>query len=225
MKFFLDRMVQESEPLLLYLSLTVTCCPISCCSLRASREFSDAACLARLRENQPQAFNELFTLYAPRLCRFAHGYLKSQADAEEVVQECFLQVWARRHEFGEGIVFKTYLYTCAYHAVLKQLHLQRSWVFENYQEVRLITDDSPVQQLEYAELEALYTSALAQLPPKRRQVFVLSRQSGLSYAGIAKELNISVKSVETQMTHALKFLRTYFRAHGTLISVLLLLQA
>ncbi len=194
--------------------------------MRVSREFSDAACLARLRENQPQAFNELFTLYAPRLCRFAYGYLKSQADAEEVVQDCFLKVWARRHEFDEGIVFKTYLYTCAYHAVLKQLQAQRAWVFEDCQEALLITEDSPAQPLEYAELEALYQAALAQLPPKRRQVFVLSRQAGLSYAGIAKELNISVKSVETQMTHALKFLRTYFRAHGILLSVaLLLLQA
>lgn len=216
-------MVQESKPLLWPLSLIITRCPSNHPSLRVSREFSDAACLARLRESDPQAFNELFALYAPRLCRFAYGYLKSQADAEEVVQDCFLQVWARRHEFDEGIVFKTYLYTCAYHAVLKQLRLQRSWTFEDYQQVRLITEESPTQQLEYAELEALYTSALAQLPPKRRQVFVLSRQSGLSYAGIAKELNISVKSVETQMTHALKFLRTYFRAHGTLLSLLLLL--
>jgi RNA polymerase sigma-70 factor (ECF subfamily) len=194
--------------------------------VRVSREFSDAACLARLRENQPQAFNELFTLYAPRLCRFAYGYLKSQADAEEVVQQCFLKVWERRHEFDEGIVFKTYLHTCAYHAVLKQLQFQRSWIFEDCQEALLIAEDSPAQPLEYSELEALYESALAQLPPKRRQVFVLSRQSGLSYAGIAKELNISVKSVETQMTYALKFLRVYFRAHGTILSLaLLLLQA
>jgi RNA polymerase sigma-70 factor (ECF subfamily) len=194
--------------------------------LRVSREFSDAACLAQLRENQPQAFNELFALYAPGLCRFAHGYLKSQADAEEVVQECFLQVWARRHAFDEGIVFKAYLYTCAYHAVLKQLRTQRSWTFEDCEQAVLITEDSPAQQLEYAELEQFYHAALAQLPPKRRQVFVLSRQSGLSYAGIAKELNISVKSVETQMTHALKFLRTYFRAHGmTLTLALLLLRA
>ncbi len=194
--------------------------------MRLSREFSDAACLAQLRENQPEAFNELFSLFAPGLCRFAYGYLKSQADAEEVVQECFLAVWARRHTFDEGIVFKTYLYTCAYHAVLKQLRRQRSWTFEDYQQTLLITEDSPTQQLEFTELETLYQSALAQLPPRRRQVFVLSRQSGLSYVGIAKELNISVKSVETQMTHALKFLRTYFRAHGTTLALVwLLLQS
>lgn len=180
----------------------------------------------QLRASEPQAFTELFALYAPGLGQFVHGYLKSTADAEEVVQDCFLKVWERRHEFDEGIVFKTYLYTCAYHAVLKQLRRQRSWVFEDVYQELLVTDDLPTQQIEYAELEQLYHVALAQLPPKRRQVFALSRQQGLSYASIAKELNISVKSVETQMTHALKFLRTYFRAHGATITwVLLLLQA
>jgi RNA polymerase sigma-70 factor (ECF subfamily) len=179
--------------------------------------------LLRLRADESQAFDELFTLYAAGLCRFAQGYLKSQADAEEVVQECFLKVWERRHEFDEGMVFKTYLYTCAYHAVLKQLRRQRSWLFEDCHQELIITEDTPAQQTEYAELEELYQVALTQLPPKRRQVFALSRQAGLSYTGIAKELNISVKSVETQMTHALKFLRTYFQAHGTTISLVLLL--
>jgi RNA polymerase sigma-70 factor (ECF subfamily) len=192
--------------------------------LRVSREFSDAGCLARLRDNDPQAFDELFDLHAPGLCRFAHGYLKSHADAEEVVQDCFLKVWERRHEFDEGIVFKTYLYTCAYHAVLKQLRRQRTWVFEECHQELVVTEDAPVNQLEYAELESLYQVALSQLPPKRRQVFALSRQEGLSYAGIAQELGISVKSVETQMTHALKFLRTYFRAHGTTIMLVLLVM-
>ncbi|WP_375434829.1 RNA polymerase sigma-70 factor [uncultured Hymenobacter sp.] len=191
--------------------------------MKICREFSDVACLAQLRASEPQAFTDLFALYARGLGQFVHGYLKSAADAEEVVQDCFLKVWERRHEFDEGIVFKTYLYTCAYHAVLKQLRRQRTWVFEDCHQELLVTDDSSTQQMEYAELEELYQVALAQLPPKRRQVFALSRQAGLSYAGIAQELNISVKSVETQMTLALKFLRTYFRAHGTTITIILLL--
>ena len=62
------------------------------------------------------------------------------------------------------------------------------------------------------------------LPPKRRQIFILSRQQGLTYPEIAKQLNLSVKTVEAQIMQALKFLRTYFRAHGSeILSVLLLL--
>ncbi|MGY2134396.1 RNA polymerase sigma-70 factor [Hymenobacter sp. HD11105] len=191
--------------------------------MKVFREFSDVACLRRLRASEARAFDELFNLHAPGLGRFAHGYLKSAADAEEVVQECFLKVWERRYEFDEGIVFKTYLYTCAYHAILKQLRRQRSWVFEGLHQELVVTEDSPAKQLEYAELEELYQVACAQLPARRRQVFALSRQEGLSYAGIAQELNISVKSVETQMTLALKFLRSYFQAHGTTLTLLLML--
>lgn len=193
--------------------------------MKVSREFSDIACLQRLRASEAHAFDELFDLYAPGLGRFAHGYLKSPADAEEVVQDCFLKVWERRHKFDEGIVFKTYLYTCAYHAILKQLRRQRSWVYEDLHQEVIVTEDSPSKQLEYAELEELYQVACAQLPTRRRQVFALSRQRGLSYTGIAQELNISVKSVETQMTLALKFLRSYFRAHGTTLTLLLLLHS
>lgn len=191
--------------------------------MKVSREFSDAACLKRLREGEARAFNELFDLYAPGLGRFAHGYLKSAADAEEVVQDCFLKVWERRHEFDEGIVFKTYLYTCAYHAILKQLRRQHTWVFADLEQEMIVTDNAATQALDYAELKDLYQAACAQLPPRRRQVFALSRQQGLSYAGIAHKLNISVKSVETQMTLALKFLRSYFRAHGTTLTLVLLL--
>jgi RNA polymerase sigma-70 factor (ECF subfamily) len=192
--------------------------------VKTSREFTDVDCLARLRKDESRAFDELFDLYSAGLCRFAYGYLKSQADAEEVVQDCFLKVWERRHEFDEGVVFKTYLYTCAYHAVLKQLRRQRTWLFEDCNQELLINEQAPTQALEYEELEKMYQAAMAQLPPRRQQVFALSRQQGLSYAGIAQELNISVKSVETQMTHALKFLRSYFRAHGTVVTLLLLLM-
>ena len=64
---------------------------------------------------------------------------------------------------------------------------------------------------------------MAQLPPRRRQIFVLSRQDGLSYGTIAKQLNISVKCVENQMTHALKFMKLYFQAHGVSLGLAFLL--
>lgn len=165
----------------------------------------------------------LFDQHAPALCRFVHGYLKSHADAEEVVQDCFLKLWERRHEFDNGIVFKTYLYTSAYRAILKQIRHQRYWVFEDCKEEVLIEEMSPSNIVEYQELDQLYQTAIAQLPSRRRQIFALSRQQGLSHATIAQELNISVKCVENQMTHALKFLKLYFQAHGMSLTLLLAL--
>ena len=193
--------------------------------MKVVKEFSDQDCLERLQQNDTAAFDVLFDQHAPAMCRFVHGYLKSHADAEEVVQDCFLKLWERRHEFDQGIVFKTYLYTSAYRAILKQLRRQRYWVFEDCDGEVLIEEGSPGKLMEYQELEDLYQSAVAQLPSRRRQIFALSRQQGLSHAMIAKELNISVKCVENQMTHALRFLKLYFQAHGmSLVLALLLLS-
>jgi len=193
--------------------------------VRINHDFSDLSCLERLREDDIRAFDQLFDLYAAELCRFAHGYLKSHADAEDAVQECFLKLWERRHTFDEAIIFKAYLYKSAYHAVLKHLRRQKYWVFEECGEETLIEEAGPGAVVEYQELEQFYQAAMAQLPPRRREIFALNRQQGLSYASIATELNISVKCVENQMTHALKFLKLYFRAHGMSLALALLLLA
>lgn len=177
----------------------------------------------RLRANDTRAFDLLFDQYAPELCRFAHGYLKNHADAADAVQECFLKLWERRHFFDEGVIFKAYLYKSAYHAVLKQLRRQRYWVFEECGGETLIEEASPSRLVEYQELEQFYQVAMAQLPARRRQIFVLNRQEGLSYAIIAKQLNISVKCVENQMTQALKFLKAYFQAHGMSLALVLVI--
>jgi len=190
--------------------------------LKTIQQCSDQACLARLRANDTEAFDLLFDQYAPGLCRFAQGYLKNHADTADAVQECFLKLWERRHFFDEGVIFKTYLYKSAYHAVLKHLRRQRYWVFEECAEELLSEEASPSRLVEYQELEQFYQVAMAQLPARRRQIFVLNRQEGLSYATIAKQLNISVKCVENQMTQALKFLKGYFQAHGMSLALLLL---
>jgi RNA polymerase sigma-70 factor (ECF subfamily) len=194
--------------------------------LKIIQDCPDQVYVERLQANDTQAFDMLFDQYAPELCRFAHGYLKNHADAADAVQECFLKLWERRHCFDEGIIFKAYLYKSAYHAVLKHLRRQRYWVFEECGGETLIDEASPSKIVEYQELEQFYQVAMAQLPARRRQIFVLNRQQGLSYALIAKELNISVKCVENQMTQALKFLKTHFQAHGmSLALVLLAVQA
>jgi RNA polymerase sigma-70 factor (ECF subfamily) len=189
--------------------------------VRINQEFSDLACLDGLRKDDIRSFDQLFDRYAPALCRFAHGYLKSHADAEDAVQECFLKLWERRQSFDEGIIFEAYLYKSVYRAVLKHLRQQRYWVFEECGEETLIEEASPSKVVEYQELEQFYQVALAQLPPRRREIFALNRQQGFSHARIARELNISIKCVENQMTHALKFLKLYFRAHDMSLALAL----
>ncbi|SNR58538.1 MULTISPECIES: RNA polymerase sigma-70 factor [Hymenobacter] len=181
--------------------------------------------LHRLKQDDSRAFDALFRQYSSRVYRFAYGYLKSGPEAEEIVQECFLKIWEKRYDLREDVPLKGYLFTVAHHAILNQLRHARHQLV--YQEYAMLAGRPTAQGTEtdvaFAELETLYLSALDKLPPKRRHIFTLSRQQGLSYAEIAQELNISVKTVETQMAQALHFLRQYFQTHGTLLVVVPLL--
>jgi RNA polymerase sigma-70 factor (ECF subfamily) len=171
-------------------------------------------------------FKTLFKQHAAGLLRLATSQLKSPAEAEEVVQECFLKFWEQRRELGhDAVAAKGYLYTSAYRTILNRLRRQHYWVYQEHTEETLAKAEPQSTALEYEELEHLYSVALAQLPPRRRQVFLMSRQQDLSYAAIARELDVSVKAVEEHMRLALKFLRVYFRAHGVTLSLLLLLVA
>ena len=177
------------------------------------RDFSELDCLRRLRLNDEQAFDALFRHYGPLVYRFAYGYLKAQPEAEEIVQDCFLKVWEKRATLLDDVPLRGYLFTLAHHAILNQLRQQRHQQrFRAYSAA--LAPAHAANGASFAELESVYRNALDQLPPKRRQIFELSRRQGLSYPEIARQLNLSVKTVEAQMSHALRFMRGYFQAHG-----------
>lgn len=170
-----------------------------------------------------QQFKHLFQVHAPGIYRLAYNHLRSCAEAQEIVQDCFLKFWEKRHTVSpEPTAIKGYLYTSAYHAILNQVRGRHSWVYQDYPASLSTNHEPPTAALEYQELAACYTHAVAQLPTKRREIFAMSRQEGLSNATIAQKLNISIKTVEAQITQSLKFLRTCFQAHGATVTLLVL---
>ncbi len=171
--------------------------------------------LRLLKQGDVRSFDALFRHYSSRLYRFAYTYLRDRAEAEEIVQDCFLKIWEKRADLRVDVSLKGYLFTIAHNAILNQLRQQRRHqLYEHGVRQADPSEAVPGSAVEYAELEQFYLAALEKLPPKRRQVFVMSRQQGLSYAEIARELNLSVKTVETQIAQALKFLDSYMRLHG-----------
>lgn len=191
--------------------------------MEVARDFSELDCLRRLRQGDARAFDALFRHYSSLVYRFAYSYLKSRPEAEEIVQESFLKIWEKREQVHEDVPLKGYLFTVAYHSVLNQLRRRQHHL--RYQaHSAAAPQEHTANEVEFTELETMYRTALDQLPPKRREIFVLSRQQGLSYPEIAQQLNLSVKTVEAQMSHALKFMREYFREYGGgVVSVALLL--
>jgi RNA polymerase sigma-70 factor (family 1) len=154
------------------------------------------------------AFNTLYNEYSGRLYRFAFGYLKSEDEAGELVQEVFTTIWEKRSNLKEELSFKSFLFTIAFNIIKKHFRT-RTYLNEYFK--KGIGDDLDMQTSQKITYDSLYqyvTELVNQLPERRREIFIKSRFEGLSIKEIAEKLGISHKTVENQLTDALKFIRT-----------------
>ncbi|MEI6049611.1 MAG: RNA polymerase sigma-70 factor [Bacteroidota bacterium] len=154
------------------------------------------------------AFNTLYKEYSGRLYRFALGYLKSEAEAEELVQEVFTIIWEKRGDLKEELSFKSFLFTIAFNIIRK--HFRTKVYLSEYFKTGA-GDDLDMQTSQKTTYDSLYqyvTELVNQLPERRKEIFIKSRFEGHSIKEIAGELKISHKTVENQLTDALKFIRT-----------------
>lgn len=154
------------------------------------------------------AFNTLYEAYSDRLYRFAWGYLKSEEEAEELVQEVFTIIWEKRANLKEELSFKSFLFTIAFNIIRK--HFRTKALLSEYFNSGLPDeqDTETTQQVTYDSLYQFITNIIEQIPQRRREIFIKSRIEGLSIKEIAEELRISHKTVENQLSDALRFIRT-----------------
>lgn len=162
-----------------------------------------------LKKGDILAFEELFrTFYAP-MCDYCMRYVSDLDTAQEIVQDLFFKIWVRREEIVFNTSIKSYLYRSLHNQALNHLnHLKIHDRYQQFIEIRAKTDiNYPTDVLEEQDMERIMKIALGKLPEKRRKIFELSRFENLKYNEIADRLNISVKTVESQMTKALEQLR------------------
>lgn len=151
-----------------------------------------------------------------RLCQFANKFLKNPEEAKEVVQDSFIYLWENREIISsEGsplaYLFKTIQNKCINILRHRQVETKHAEVLSLvYAEHRSV---SPVQSLIALELSEHINKVIANLPPQCRKIFELSRHEGLTYNDIAITLGISVKTVELQISKALRILRSELKSY------------
>lgn len=176
---------------------------------------ADRVALARLARGEAGAFAVLFRRYYDALCAFAEGLVESADDAEEVVSEVFVRIWEARERLDVRASLKSYLYAATRNVALN--HLRRVGAEERTlgrasQQGALpgvsAPTDGGASDIHARELERAIDEAISNLPPRRREIFLLHRLHGLTYAEIAAALEIAPKTVENHLGLALKDLRT-----------------
>lgn len=167
----------------------------------------DAAATPAARE---AVFHALFHAHYDPLCEFVRSYVRSSDVAEELVQDLFVRLWALQSGPAPQALAVSYLYTAARNRAIG--HLRRERVARRYAEEAathrdLLDEESPVDAVHGADLAAAVEQAVAALPARCRLIFTMSRQQHMAYAEIARALGVSVNTVETQMSRALRALR------------------
>ncbi|MBU2916161.1 RNA polymerase sigma-70 factor [Reichenbachiella agariperforans] len=184
--------------------------------------------LAKIGNDDRAAFEQVFRNYYTELSRFCLKYVRDEFAAEELVQEVFINIWERRHTLSVNTSVKAYLYTAVRNRSFNYLKLQMPKELRKV-DVEGVVDLSDVaENREEAwvmdELRVYVQQAIDTLPPKCQTIFNLSRNAGMTYKEIAEELDLSVKTVENQIGHALRKLREQLNPIWDKIIVLILIQ-
>jgi len=173
----------------------------------------DNELLREMAQGNETAFTEIYHQYWKLLFSVAANKLNNLADAEEVVQDVFADLWKRRAEIDIRQSLKSYLAAAVkfqVYSLLYKRHRQRA--FEQSLQQDTSATSHVEEQYNLKVLQEKLQQTAAQLPERCRLVYELSRDAGLSNKEIAQSLDISEKTVENQMTKALKSLRTSLKA-------------
>lgn len=155
------------------------------------------------------AFNQLFRSYYIRLVDFAANILKARAPSEEIVNDVFVKLWQRRQYLPEVQKLKVFLYVAVKNGCYNYLRSNSLWsVTVGIDQVGAITSlQDPEADMAFRELQHRLNSIVATLPEQCRQVFRMVREDGLKYKEVAEILQISPRTVETQLFRAVKKIR------------------
>ena len=169
---------------------------------------SDADLLARLRDGDHAAFEAIFRQWYEPVVRAANRVLHDPGVAEELSQDVFLELWRRRDTLAPDSSVAGYLMQAVRNRALNHLrHLQVQRKSAVYVEALSEPAEQADADTQAGELQDAIRDAIAALPPRTREVFLMSRERNLRYSEIAEALGVSVKAVEANMSRALRQLR------------------
>jgi RNA polymerase sigma-70 factor (ECF subfamily) len=162
--------------------------------------------LLRLIDGDTHAFEKIYYCYVERVYYFALRYLKNAADTEEMVQEVFAKIWESRRHINTELSFSGYLLTTTKNTIFndhrkKVNHQSYCSYITNYLQKSMQNGEDVII---YNDLMDLLNKTINQLPPKRQEIFKLSRYQGLPYKEISRKLSISEKTIETHIRLALR---------------------
>lgn len=169
--------------------------------------------ISELKKGNEQAYKYLYSNKYKDIVHYINGLTRDYDQAEDIVQDIIVKLWKNRNEIEITTSVKSYLYKASYYSFINEYKKdkRKESLSEKIQKTAILelieSDEEHTQQkLKYI------AQIIEQLPPKRKEIFIMSKTEGLTYEEIASHLEISVKTIETQMSKALYEIRSQIKA-------------
>jgi len=178
--------------------------------------------LSNIAKGDERAFTELFHHYRDKIYSYSLKMLQSEEVAKEITQDVFMKLWISRAKLAEVSCLDAFLFTIARNHCYNLLkrsalerkasaHLARASVLDNHTE----------QSIYFNEYRKLLEKAIAGLPPRQREVYLLSYVEGLKREEVARQMDISPETVKSQLALAVRYIRTHVGAEHVAIALIL----
>jgi len=171
--------------------------------------------ISKLKEGDYKAFRTIFSKYRNKVFFFSWSYLKSNAVAEDIVQDVFAKVWETRTRLDEGKSFNNFLFTVTKNTILNHIRKTKYEVLyrqnrDSQSGISNGQENDTLNSIICNDLQTYIAGEIEKLPPAMRKIYKLSRIQFLSNEEIARNQNLSLRTVENQIYRAVLKLKRKF---------------
>ena len=183
----------------------------------------DKIIIQNLKKGDVLSFDNIFKKYNKKVYYFALSYLKNQEEAQDVVQEVFMNLWRYRDQINEYYVFSKYLFKITFNATCKSFRKKASDKKQMEEVVRnsIREDNSTDLDIEYNNLFETANALIQKMPARQKEIYLLSMNEQMTPEQIAQQLNISKKTVENYLSRVKTSVKKSFSG-GNVLSFLFL---
>lgn len=187
---------------------------------------TDEELFARIEQGDEEAFTQIYNKYHKLLYVLSYRYLMNAEMAEDAVQHVFTRLWEFRSELRVGVSLKNFLFTMTKNHILNIIRNENNALAKNYEMAQAApgVDDNLIENLEKKELMSLFYKALDKLPPQKRDICLMKVRDELTNQEIADKLKLSINTIKTHYSDALKLLRVSLGKMLIIVTFVILLK-
>ncbi len=176
--------------------------------MTSGEKSNDNTLVQQIQNGSKEAFEVLYRRYSFRINRFVVSYLKSEEEAEELVQDVFLKLWEKKQSLDSSQNIQSYIFKIAVNTIYD--FIRRKNIKEAFLELAgngLNVSESTWDEVVYNDMLKHMNILLEKMPEQRKKIFKMSREEGLTNDEIASKLNLSKRTVENQLYRATSYLK------------------